>query len=94
MPDLLDRFETLTLKVWERLGIRQAGFWTTLIGPSNMQLTYLLAWESLAEREAKWTQFSNDPTWLAGRAESEKNGALIANVESSMLQPTRFSSVR
>jgi NIPSNAP len=58
-----------------------------------MQLTYLLEWESLAERETKWTKFSNDPTWLAGRAESEKNGPLIANVESSILQPARFSSV-
>src|SRR6266702_6168594 len=51
LPALLKRFETATLKLWEKHGIRQAGFFTTLIGESNQELTYFLAWESLAERE-------------------------------------------
>ena len=57
MPALLKRFETSTLRIWEKHGIRQAGFWTTVIGESNQELTYLLAWESLAEREQKWAAF-------------------------------------
>ncbi|MDP7392782.1 MAG: NIPSNAP family protein, partial [Alphaproteobacteria bacterium] len=35
LPALLDRFETITLKIWKRHDIRQAGFWTVDIGPSN-----------------------------------------------------------
>ena len=35
LPALLKRFETVTLKVWEKHGIRQAGFFTTLIGESK-----------------------------------------------------------
>ena len=31
MPALLKRFETRTLKIWERLGIRQLGFWRTTV---------------------------------------------------------------
>ena len=31
MPDLLKRFETTTLSIWERHGIRQAGFWTPVV---------------------------------------------------------------
>ena len=58
MPDLLRRFETITLPLWDRHGIRQAGFWTTLVGPSNHDLTYLLAWESMAEREQRWQAFA------------------------------------
>src|SRR5947209_17021686 len=54
LPNLLARFQNHTLRIWERHGIRQAGFWTTLAGESNYDLTYLLAWESLAEREVKW----------------------------------------
>jgi len=53
LPDLLKRFDTITLKIWEKYGIRQVGFWTTVIGGSNQALTYLIAWESLAEREKK-----------------------------------------
>jgi hypothetical protein len=94
LPKLLNRFETVTLTIWERFGIRQAGFWTTAIGESNQELTYLLAWESMAEREQKWTAFQQDPEWNAKRAESEKDGPIIANIVNQLLQPTAFSSVR
>ena len=57
LPALLKRFETITLKLWEKHGIKQAGFFTTLVGESNQELTYLLAWESLADREKKWAAF-------------------------------------
>ena len=94
LPALLKRFETVTLPIWQRHGIRQAGFWTTLIGESNQDLHYLLAWESLAEREAKWNAFAADPEWLKARAETEKDGAIVAQVTNAILQPTGFSSVK
>ncbi|MGA2045244.1 MAG: NIPSNAP family protein [Roseiarcus sp.] len=94
LPALLKRFETTTLPIWRRHGIRQAGFWTTAIGASNHELTYLLAWESLAEREVKWTAFTSDPEWLAARAESERDGPIVADIANSILQPTAFSSVQ
>lgn len=94
LPALVKRFGGTTLGLWEKHGIRQAGFWTTLIGPSNHTLTYLLAWESLAEREAKWTAFQSDPEWLEKRAASEADGPIVHNIESSILTPTSFSSVK
>src|SRR6516225_4115705 len=94
LPNLLDRFRNHTLRIWERHGIRQAGFWTTLVGESIYDLTYLLAWESLAEREKKWAAFMTDPEWLKVRAESEKDGPINANVSNSLLVPTDFSSVK
>ena len=94
MPALLKRFETQTLRIWEKHGIRQAGFWTTLIGPSNHDLTYLLAWESLAEREKKWAAFVSDPEWIAAKAQSEKGGPIVASFSNAILQPTAFSSVK
>ncbi len=94
LPALLKRFETITLGIWERHGIRQAGFWTTLVGSSNQTLTYLLAWESLAERETKWNAFVSDPEWLAKRAETEKDGAIVSTLSNEFLVPTSFSSVK
>lgn len=35
LPALLNRFQNITLKLWEKHGIRQAGFWTTLVGESD-----------------------------------------------------------
>ena len=94
LPDLLSRFENHTLKIWQKHGIRQAGFWTVAIGPSNQDLYYLLEWESLAERERKWNAFAGDPEWLAVKAETEKNGAIVETLSNAILTPTAFSSVR
>jgi hypothetical protein len=94
MPALLKRFDTVTLKLWDRHGIRQAGFWTTLIGPSNHALYYMIAWESLAEREKKWGVFQTDQEWIAARAASEADGPILERVENYFLQPTSFSSVK
>jgi hypothetical protein len=94
LPALLNRFETITLPLWEKHGIRQAGFWTTGVGDSNQDLYYFLAWESLAEREQKWDAFAADPEWLEKRAETEKDGAIVASVNNQILLPTSFSSVK
>ena len=94
LPVLLKRFENVTLKLWDKHGIRPAGFFTTLIGESNQELTYMLAWESLAEREKKWNAFQSDPDWISARASSEADGQIIANIVSQLLVPTVFSSVK
>ena len=91
LPDLLARFENVTLPIWARFGIREAGFWTVLVGGSNQDLLYLLAWQSMAEREEKWNAFANDPEWLRKRAETERNGPLISSFENAFLLPTAFS---
>jgi hypothetical protein len=94
LPALNKRFETVTLKLWEKHGIRQAGFWTVLVGATNHDLYYLLEWESLAEREKKWHTFVNDPEWIAARAESERDGPILQYTTNYFLQPTAYSKVR
>ncbi|NND50589.1 MAG: NIPSNAP family protein [Rhizobiales bacterium] len=94
MPELLKRFEDITIPIWARHGIQQAGFWTTVVGESNQTLYYFLQWESLADREKKWASFQSDPEWLEKRAETERNGPLVATAANSILQPTSFSSVK
>ena len=94
LPALLNRFDTITLKIWERHNIRQAGFWTTMIGESNQDLTYMLAWNSLAEREEKFGAFAVDPEWIEKRAATEANGQIVASLSSQFLTPTSFSSAQ
>src|SRR5450631_3581823 len=92
--DLLSRFENETLRIWEKHGIRQAGFWTTLIGKSNQEIIYILAWDSMAEREKRWEAFLADPEWAAVVAKTEKDGQLVENISSQLLAPTTFSAVK
>jgi NIPSNAP protein len=94
LPALLKRFETVTLGLWKKHGIRQAGFWTTLVGESNNALIYMLAWDSLAEREQKWAAFTSDPEWLTTRAETERDGPIVDTVSNQLLTPTAFSAVK
>ncbi len=94
LPALNARFENTTLAFWEKYGIRQVGFFTTLVGASNQALTYMLAWDSLAERETRWGAFSADPAWLAARAASEAEAPIVARIENSFLVPTAYSAMK
>lgn len=94
LPALNNRFETITLKFWEKYGIEPVGFWTTLIGASNHSLTYMLRWESLAERERKWNAFASDPDWIARRAATEADGIIVERIENTILNPTSYSALR
>src|SRR6266581_9476214 len=88
------RFETITLKFWEKYGVRQVGFWTVTIGESNNDLYYMLAWESLAEREQKWGAFAADADWVKARigTETEAGGPLTTNIDNFILSPTSYSA--
>ena len=88
------RFETTTLKLWEKHGIRQVGFWTVAIGETNNDLYYLLEWQNLAEREQRWNAFANDPEWIAKRAETEKDGQIVQYISNCILTPTSYSKMR
>ena len=94
MPNLLARFADHTVPIWEKHGIRALGFWTTVIGESSNELTYILQWESLADRETRWTAFQNDPAWHKARDDSERDGPIVATIRSQILAPTAFSALK
>lgn len=94
LPDLLKRFETVTVRLFEKHGIQQLGFWTVAIGESNADLVYILKWDSLADRDARFGAFLRDPEWIEARRQSEANGPLLSSVSNSILTPTAFSAAR
>ncbi|HEX7910579.1 MAG TPA: NIPSNAP family protein [Paraburkholderia sp.] len=94
LPDVIGRLRERILPIWARHGIRQSGFWTTLIGESDAHLIFMLAWESLAEREVKWQAFLDDPEWHQVRIDTESNGPIIANITNELLVPTDFSALK
>jgi len=67
---------------------------TTLVGPDANDLTYMLVWESLADREQKWNAFMADSDWQEAKAASEKDGIINAKVANSFLTPTKFSAIQ
>ena len=94
LPDLHKRFADITLGFFKKYGIRVVGFWTNEIGGPSDQLIYILAYESLADREKKWGAFLADPERLAKFAESERNGPLVRRLTAQMLRPTAYSPMK
>ncbi|MBI4284044.1 MAG: NIPSNAP family protein [Chloroflexi bacterium] len=93
MADVNARFANVTTKLFEKHGIRPMGFWQSIIGASN-EFIYILAWQSLAEREQKWNAFQEDPEWLAARVASEPAGPMVSRVVNSILRPTTYSPMQ
>ncbi|KAF9894348.1 hypothetical protein FE257_007851 [Aspergillus nanangensis] len=95
MQNLLTKLETSMLPLWKKHGIQQVGFWTTHIGPDANELTYMLAWESLAEREQKWNTYQSDPEFIKAKENAvEQYGQTNAKIANSFLVPTRFSALQ
>ena len=76
------------------MGIKQLGFCPPLIGPSHLELVYMLAGTSTAERQEKWDKFQLEPEWLQAWAESEKDGNILGNVAGPVLKPSNFSALQ
>ncbi len=94
MPDLNRRFADITLGYFAKHGIKVVGFWTNELGGSTDQLIYMLAYDSLADREARWSVFASDQERLAKFAETEKNGPLVRRLTAQILRPTAYSPMK
>ena len=90
---LLARFRDHTTALFHRHGLEVIGYWVPVEGdqPSTDTLVYLLAFESREQAKAAWAAFIADPDWKAARADSERDGPLVAGLESVYMTPTDFS---
>ncbi|MDA0659624.1 MAG: NIPSNAP family protein [Planctomycetota bacterium] len=84
------RFRDHTLKLFEKHGMINVGYWTPVENPER-QLIYFLAYPSRESRETSWKSFLADPDWQAAYKQSEVNGKLVAKVDMKFLQATDYS---
>ena len=87
------RFRDHTLKLFEKHGMTNIGYWVTK--DAEPKLVYLLAFPSKEARDASFKAFGADPDWQKVYAESQKDGVkLAAKVESVFLSPTDYSAIK
>ncbi len=94
VPDILNRFTHHAVPLFEKHGMMLVGFWQTVVGPSNHELTYLLAFDDAAHRDRAWAAFMADPAWIEAKTDSETNGPLVADVSNRILAPVPFSPLQ
>lgn len=92
MDVLLERFRSHTVDLFARHGMTSIGYWLEADNPET--LVYVLAHDSAEAAEASWAGFRSDPEWLQVKADSESDGAVVASVTSTYLEPTDFSALR
>ncbi len=100
LDELHARFRDHTMKLFEKHGMSNLGYWVPSGHPTNSnptnsnpanQLIYLLAYPSRDAREKSWKDFLADPAWQAAQKASEANGKLVAKVDSVYLNATDFT---
>lgn len=95
LPDLLARFRDHTLRIFEKHGMTNVGYWipqdSTL---RDNTLVYLLAHPSRAAADEAWRNFSADPEWQRVAEESQRNGRILTSVQRQWLSPTDFSPMK
>jgi hypothetical protein len=99
LEDLLARFRNHTLKLFEKHGITNFGYWT----PTDKKfgagetLVYLLAHKDKEARETSFKEFRADPDWVAAKKASEEKagGSLTASPpKEEFLVPTDYSPTK
>jgi len=96
LPNLLARFQNHTVKLFEKHGMTNIGYWTPVEGQSGAgnTLVYMLAHDSVEAQKKSFDAFRADPEWIKARTESEKDGKIVDKVVSVTLQATAFSKLK
>ncbi|TDB66047.1 NIPSNAP family protein [Arundinibacter roseus] len=88
---LLARFRDHTTKLFEKHGMTNVGYWVPVENTDN-KLVYVLSYPGdKAYRDKAWKEFINDPVWKKAQSDSEKDGKIVAKVESVFMKETDFS---
>lgn len=90
LPNLLTRFRDHTTKIFEKHGMTNIGYWVPVQNDKNA-LYYVLAYPSKEARDASWKAFGADPEWKKVAEESQRDGKIVAKVESIFMNTTDFS---
>jgi len=78
---LLERFQNHTLKLFEKHGMENVGYWVPTTADNNI-LYYILAFPDRAARDASFKSFVADPVWKEVAAKSEESGKIIEKIVS------------
>lgn len=90
LDDLNKRFRDHTLRLFEKHGMQNIGYWTPIDNTNNL-LIYVLAHASRDAAKKSFAAFGADPEWKAAHKASEANGKLVAKIESYFMKPTDYS---
>jgi hypothetical protein len=95
LNDLVARFRNDTLRIFEKHGMHNVGYWLPTDAPaSSNTLIYILAHDSREAATQSWAAFRADPEWKAVTDRTQANGPIVTKVDSVFLEATDFSPMK
>jgi hypothetical protein len=95
LEDLHKRFRDHTMRIFKNHGMTNVAYFRPQDAPlSQNTLIYLISHGSREAAKTNWAAFQKDPEWQKVASESQKNGKIVAKVESVFLDPTDYSPMK
>lgn len=87
-------FHSGEFEIFLNAGFHPVFFGDTLIGPRMPNLAYMLSFADMAELEAKWDVFRNDPAWKKLSSDPRFSyEAIVSNISNQILRPLASSQI-
>jgi hypothetical protein len=92
---LLTRFRDHTMRIFERHGMRNVGYFLPAEEPAKSNtLVYILSHTSREKADQSWKDFAADPEWQKVKAASEANGKIVEKIDREYMTTADFSPLQ
>jgi hypothetical protein len=90
------RFRDNTIRIFNRHHMKSVGYWlpTDPEKGGGTTLVYILEHPSREDARKNWAEFNADPEWQKVKAETEKDGKIVAKAESVFMNATDYSPIK
>jgi hypothetical protein len=88
----VEMFNVGEIDIFRKTGVTPVFFGETVIGDHMPNLTYMVTFKDMTERDAAWAKFRVHPDWKKMSA-MEKYKDTVSNVSDTIMRPAEFSQV-
>lgn len=90
----IEMFNKGEIDIFRRVGIRPVFFGETIIGTKMPNLTYMVVFDDVADREKRFATFGADPEWQKLKSKPDyADSEVVSNVSNLFLRPTAYSQI-
>lgn len=90
----IEMFHSGEFEIFERVGFHPVFYGDTVIGRRLPNLTYMLAFDRLEDRDKLWAAFGSDPQWKRLTAEPRfAFESIVTNIDNQILSPAAYSQI-
>jgi hypothetical protein len=95
LPNLQARFRDHTIKLFEKHGMKNVGYWVPQDKPQSQNtLIYIISHENREQAKKNWAEFRADPEWQKAQKASEADGKIVSKADFVFMDPADYSKLK